>query len=226
MVVDSTAVANVEGFVDNIEQHIRSYSEYLLLEPRHCKCFSFLVAENLMRPLKKHESEKLFSKLSKYIGNQTASVHENDGTRWVLRLHKKKIFYFPLAVEKYAAQIKKKNLIAIGACIAKMTHSGNIRINITALSLLSKHSSVKFWVKPNQEQAFLYGNNVTKNGLGRISDDTLQHQGCVVYSMGDIPLGFGVTAQSSAQCKRIESNAITLFHEADIGEFIRNEDAL
>ena len=179
-----------------------------------------------MRALKQHESEKLLAKLSKYLDASTTEVYAHNGQRWVFRIHKKKIFSLPAHMEKYTAQIDKKHLVAIGACVAKLTHSGNIRIIITALPLLSRHVTCKFWVKPNQEQAFLYGNNVTKNGLGRIADSALQHQGCVAYSMGDVPLGFGVTAQSAAQCRRCESNAIALFHEADIGEYIRNEDGL
>ncbi|KNH08945.1 60S ribosome subunit biogenesis protein NIP7 [Perkinsela sp. CCAP 1560/4] len=179
-----------------------------------------------MRSLKRHESEKLFAKLSKYLGAQTAAVHEVDGEKWVFRVHKKKIFYLRADLEKTIAQINKKNLISVGCCVARITHNNNIRIVVTALHLLAANAPTKFWVKPNQEQAFLYGNNVTRNGLGRISDAALQHQGCVVYSMGDIPLGFGVTAQSTAQSRRSESNAIALFHEADIGEYIRNEDGL
>ena len=35
---------------------------------------------------------------------------------------------------------------------------------------------------------FLYGNHVLKAHLGRITEDTPEHQGVVVYSMNDIPL--------------------------------------
>ena len=35
---------------------------------------------------------------------------------------------------------------------------------------------------------FLYGNHVLKAHLGRITEDTPEHQGVVVYSMKDIPL--------------------------------------
>jgi 60S ribosome subunit biogenesis protein NIP7 len=36
---------------------------------------------------------------------------------------------------------------------------------------------------------FLYGNNVVKSGLGRMTDGIPQYAGVVVYSMNDIPLG-------------------------------------
>jgi 60S ribosome subunit biogenesis protein NIP7 len=43
-------------------------------------------------------------------------------------------------------------------------------------------------VKPGAEQSFLYGNHVAKSGLGRITENTDQYQGVVVYSMNDLPL--------------------------------------
>ena len=53
------------------------------------------------------------------------------------------------------------------------------------LSLLVQY---KVWVKPSAEQSYLYGNHVLKSGLGRITENTPQYQGVVVYSMGDTPL--------------------------------------
>lgn len=46
----------------------------------------------------------------------------------------------------------------------------------------------KVWVKSSAEQQFLYGNHIMKSGLGRITENTQQYQGVVVYSMNDIPL--------------------------------------
>lgn len=35
---------------------------------------------------------------------------------------------------------------------------------------------------------FLYGNHVVKAHLGRITEDTPEHQGVVVFNMNDVPL--------------------------------------
>jgi hypothetical protein len=35
---------------------------------------------------------------------------------------------------------------------------------------------------------FLYGNHIVKAHLGRITDDTPEHTGVVIYSMNDSPL--------------------------------------
>ena len=49
-------------------------------------------------------------------------------------------------------------------------------------------SQYKIWVKPSGEQSFLYGNHILKSGLGRITENTPQYQGVIVYSMNDLPL--------------------------------------
>ncbi len=45
--------------------------------------------------------------------------------------------------------------------------------------------------------SFLYGNNLVKFGLACITEATPQDAGLVVYNMLDIPLGFGVAAQTT-----------------------------
>ena len=79
---------------------------------------------------------------------------------------------------------------------------------------------------------FLYGNHVLKAHLGRITEDTPEHQGVVVYSMNDIPLviglcvsyklsssvlfaqGFGVTSKSTVDTRKTDPTAIVVFHQA------------
>lgn len=47
----------------------------------------------------------------------------------------------------------------------------------------------KIWVKPSAELSFLYGNHILKGGLGKMTENTPQHQGVVVFNMNDIPIG-------------------------------------
>jgi hypothetical protein len=65
---------------------------------------------------------------------------------------------------------------------------------------------------------FLYGNNVLKSGLARITENTPAYTGVVIYNMADIPLGFGVTAKSTNECRNLDPNAVVTFHQADCGE--------
>ena len=50
--------------------------------------------------------------------------------------------------------------------------------------------------------------------------------GVVVYNMSDLPLGFGVAARSTAECRHADPLTVVCFHQADIGEYIRAEDTL
>lgn len=67
-------------------------------------------------------------------------------------------------------------------CKVQGAHSGIICTNSIT------HVSIQVWIKPNGEMPFLYGNHVVKAHLGRITEDTPEHQGVVVFSMSDVPL--------------------------------------
>lgn len=85
---------------------------------------------------------------------------------------------------------------------------------------------------------------MVKAHVGRWSEDCPEHQGCVVYSMSDIPLGFGVvgvspdilfwygvltvlqTARSTTEARRLDPTGIVCFRQSDCGEYLRDEDTL
>lgn len=79
-------------------------------------------------------------------------------------------------------------------------------------------AALQIWVKPSAEMQYLYGNHVLKSGLGRITEGTPPHTGVVIYSMSDVPLGFGVTARSTEECRALDPGAIVAFHQSDIGK--------
>jgi 60S ribosome subunit biogenesis protein NIP7 len=93
-------------------------------------------------------------------------------------------------------------------------------------------------VKPNREMPFLYGNHVLKAHVGRMTQDTPEHQGVVVYSMSDVPLvgfltnmslfsqGFGVTAWSTTDSRKLGPTAIAVFHQEDVGVYLQEEDTM
>lgn len=103
---------------------------------------------------------------------------------------------------------------------------------------------MQVWIKPNGEMPYLYGNHVVKAHLGRITEDTPEHQGVVIYSMNDTPLGFGVTAKSSVDSRKLDPTGILVYNQAcveglsselyfmltlryrDIGEYLRDENEL
>jgi 60S ribosome subunit biogenesis protein NIP7 len=180
-----------------------------------------------MRALTPEETEQLFKKLAKYIGANTKHLIEpRDGEQWVFRLHGRRVWYMPARLEKAASTIARKNMLACGTLIAKVTHNDHMRIQVTALDLIAQYSTFKLWVKPTQEQGFMYGSHVSRAGLGRITEDTPQYQGVAVFNMADVPMGFGVAALGTMQCRKCEMNSTVLFHESDVGEYLRNEATL
>ena len=51
----------------------------------------------------------------------------------------------------------------------------------------------------------------------------------VFYFRNDVSLffqGFGVTAKSTTDCRHVDPMTIVCFHQADIGEYVRNEETL
>ncbi|KAH7956264.1 hypothetical protein HPB52_007770 [Rhipicephalus sanguineus] len=167
-----------------------------------------------MRPLTSEETRTFFDKLSKYISeNIKLLIDRPDGT-YCFRLHKDRVYYVSEKIMKLANNVARENLISMGTCFGKFTKSGKF------------HLHQKVWLKPSAEQQFLYGHHVLKSGLARITESTNTYDGVVVYSMSDIPLGFGVAAKSTQECRRADPMTIVVFHQADVGEYIRSEDTL
>ena len=174
-----------------------------------------------MRPLTEEETKTLFLKLSEYMGRSIERMINRTDERHCFRLLKDRVYYVSESSLKAAAPISKDHLLHFGTCVGKFTKSGKFRLYITALDYLAQYAKYKVWLKPNAEMSFLYGNNVLKSGMARITESTPQYAGVVVYNMSDIPLGFGVAAQTTDACRELEPTGNVVLHQADIGEYLR-----
>ncbi|KAJ1954182.1 ribosome biosynthesis protein nip7, partial [Dispira parvispora] len=130
-----------------------------------------------MRPLTEEETKTLFEKLAKYIGKNITYLIDRPDEPYCFRLHGNKVYYVSEAVMKKAICVGRDQLLSLGTCFGKYTKSGKFRLNITALDYLAQYTKYKVWVKPNGEMPFLYGNHVAKAHVGRITEDTPEHQG-------------------------------------------------
>ncbi|XP_071439617.1 60S ribosome subunit biogenesis protein NIP7 homolog [Hetaerina americana] len=179
-----------------------------------------------MKKLSDDRIKLVFEKVTKYIGaNVKLLIDRPDGT-YCFREQKDRVYYMSEKVLKIAENVGKDRLVSMGTCFGKFTKTGKFRLHVTALNYIAPYAQYKVWLKSSAEQQFLYGHNVLKSGLGRITEGTERYQGVVVYSMSDIPLGFGVAAKSTAECKHTDPLTVVCFHQADIGEFIRSEHEL
>jgi len=179
-----------------------------------------------MRPLTEEETRVFFEKLSKYIGRNIKHLIDRPDEQYVFRLHGDKVYYLSETLMKQATIAGREELVSLGTCFGKFTKTKKFKLHVTSLDYLSQYAKYKVWIKPSGEMSFVYGNHVAKAHLGRITENTPKYQGVVVYSMADVPLGFGVTAYSTQECRKLEPTAIVVFHQADVGEYLRDEDTL
>lgn len=123
---------------------------------------------------------------------------------YCFRLQKERVYYVSEASMRLGISVARSNLVSLGTCLGKFSKSGKFKLHITALDYIAQYAKYKvrlyifnwldktdffqIWIKPNGEMPFLYGNNVVKAHLGKITEDTPEHQGVVVFSMNDIPL--------------------------------------
>ena len=95
---------------------------------------------------------------------------------------------------------------------------------MTALDFLARLAKYKVWLVPSGEQHWLYGNSVCKAHLRRITEEVPRNAGVVVFSeQSGVPIGFGTAARSTPECRDAVSEAIVVYHQADIGEYLREE---
>jgi len=179
-----------------------------------------------MRPLTDEETKQVFEKLSKYIGSNIQRLIDRSDGIYCFRLHNDRVFYASEYHVKQASVISRENLVSFGTCFGKFTKSGKFRLHITALDYLAPYAMYRVVLKPNAEQQFLYGHNISVSGMHRITDNTPKYAGVVLFSMGEVPLGFGVAAKSSQDIRNTDAIATGIFHQADVGEYIRGEQTL
>ncbi|KAJ1522682.1 hypothetical protein ONE63_001845 [Megalurothrips usitatus] len=179
-----------------------------------------------MKRLSEERTKILFQKLSDYIGSNIKMLIDRPDGTYCFREKRDRVYYVSEKILALGESVNPDNLICLGICFGKFTKSNKFHLHITALTYLAPYAQHKIWVKPTMEQQFLYGHHILKSGLGRITENTARYQGVIVYSMSDVPLGFGKAARSTAECKHTDPLSIICFHQADVGEYIRCEDTL
>eukprot|EP00762_Andalucia_godoyi_P004081 ANDGO_06254.mRNA.1 60S ribosome subunit biogenesis protein nip7 len=180
-----------------------------------------------MRPLTEEETRVFFEKLSQYIGKNIAQLLDSSSDDpHCFRLQRERVYYVSERLMKKATNVSRENLASLGVCFGKFTKTRKFRLHVTCLDYLAQYANYKIWVKPSAEMSYLYGNHVLKAGLGRITENTPENQGVIVLSMAEIPLGFGIAARSTQDCRKADPTSIVCLHQADIGEYLRDEDTL
>lgn len=174
-----------------------------------------------MRQLTEEETKVLFGKLKLILGDNIRYLIDRADEDYVFRLQETKVYYMSKSVLDIAQLIGREELVSAGTCFGNFTKSGKFKLHITCLPYLAKYAKYKVWVKPGGEQVFLYGNHVLKTHVARMTDGTPQYEGVVVFSMNDVPLGFGVAARSTETSLKVQPHDIVVFNHSDLGAYIR-----
>lgn len=176
-----------------------------------------------MRPLTEEETKAVFEKIAKFLDGNLMSLIDRQDEPHVFRLHRDRIYYVSERVVKMAGCIPRKQLLSLGVCFGKFTKTGRFRLGTTSLDHIARFGRHKLWLKEAGEQSFVYGNNVIKRHLGKITESIPKNAGVVVFSMSGIPLGFGCAAVSTEEIRKADTETIIMYHQADVGEYLREE---
>ena len=95
-----------------------------------------------MRPLTDEETEKLFEKLAKYIGENIKMLLEGEDGNYCFRLHRDRVYYTNERLMRMAAVIERKQLLSFGTCLGKFTKGGKFFLHITSLDWLAPYAKV------------------------------------------------------------------------------------
>ena len=57
-----------------------------------------------------------------------------------------------------------------------------------------------------------------------MTENIPKYSGVIICSANDVALGFGVLGRSTDELKALDPTTIVVFNQADVGEYLRNED--
>lgn len=179
-----------------------------------------------MRPLTDEETMTVFKKLAKFLGNNLMNIMSYNNEDYVLRLNRMSVYYVRADVAKVAESVNKNALVSLGICLGKFTKTHKFFLKVTALAFLQEFCIHKIWLKESGEKSFLYGNNVLKSHLLKISDNIKKGDGVIVLSANDNPIGLGTAVRNTDDVRILNITDIIVVHQGDVGEYLRSEQTV
>lgn len=119
-----------------------------------------------LHALSLQETKAVLEKLYKYIGKNIKNLIDRSDEPYCLRLHSNRVYYVreslmrratnvrsncctsphwkvPCLLRFVLLQVGREQLVSLGQCIGKLTHSGKFRLTIGALDVLGSHAKYK-----------------------------------------------------------------------------------
>eukprot|EP00477_Mikrocytos_mackini_P001358 GAHX01001456.1.p1 GENE.GAHX01001456.1~~GAHX01001456.1.p1 ORF type:complete len:203 (-),score=43.82 GAHX01001456.1:49-657(-) len=201
----------------------------------------------MMRKITKEELENLRKKLKTYFGPVTDQ--KLDVENYDYMVIKTRLYRIRKNIMKKFCSLPSNCIMGMGELIGKLTKTKRTMFYITALDFL-EDSPNKVELNYEKEKAFLYGNNLHKGNVNRISESIENNSGCVVYKaqkggkktkkgsvmdkeevptkdFGNFSIGFGASNVDSYKFKTMVDNTkLVMYRNGDIGEFLRSESEM
>ena len=133
------------------------------------------------------------------------------------------MFYLSEEMVRKASCISRKQLMVLGTKFGRFTHKRNFRLHISCLDYLNQLALYKVWIKPSAGDEFSVRKSRHKGRYRTFVRGVPQYGGVIVNNMAGTPLGFGVAAQSTEFTQEMNPTAFAILHQADVGEYLRDE---
>lgn len=173
-----------------------------------------------MRIINSTEQIKIFKKLASFIGDHNITSFLNNRKVY---LHNQSIYLINKNILKCISTIPKNEILHMGLMLGKLTKTQNFYLHVSSLNSLSKYCLNKVWIKKSAEMNVLYGNNIQKAHIFKISDELLVNSSVIIYNQDDIILGFGITSKDSNGIDRMTGSSIAIIIQSDNGIYLREE---
>ena len=120
---------------------------------------------------------------------------------------------------KFIENHKNLNYVFVGI---KMGEIGKrLRLTLEGAFLLHKKNKKKVYVNKNGEMLFLYGRDIFRESLEKVSPDIKENDIVVVCNLKEEVLGIGRTRFDCKRIMRVEKDRIVVDNLVDRGEYLR-----
>ncbi|KAJ7900209.1 hypothetical protein B0H14DRAFT_1554995 [Mycena olivaceomarginata] len=174
-----------------------------------------------MRPLTEEESRAVFEKLANYIGKNLIHLIDRPDGPYCFRLQKDRVYYVSEESMRLGISIARPNLVSLGTCFGKFSKSGKFKLHITALDYLAKYAKYKVWIKPNGEMPLPIREPRPQ------STPWAHYRGHAGASRSRrFQYERHAATRATVDTRKLDPTSIIIFHQADVGEYLRDEDTL
>lgn len=131
--------------------------------------------------------------------------------------------YFKVSENMYRIfkKISKHRMpYCLGIYIARYFRN-HYELSLESLKLVAPYTDKKIWINENGEKFFIYGRDIFKNSIAKISPNVKTNEKIIVLNLKNEPLGIGILKIPPKNFEKISDKKVVLENVADVGWYIR-----